>query len=378
MKILHVNAGRHWGGKESRLVTEMLWLNANGHETLLVCDPESALAKACADKTLPFQTLLMRRRHDLRATIRIVQIARDFRPDVLNIHTGVDAYLCAPLKFTGTPTVRMQNIHLNPGQKLSTRLSYRLTCHRIICLTDLLFKSLTGEFGFPESKIDLVPDSVDLEKFHPGHDRTRFRTELGMKEGELLIGMIAMLRSEKGHEHFIAAAENILRHRTDCKFIMVGSPTKSSNVLPWIQERIMKLYGSLDRSNPIVHIDYREDTPEIFSALDIFVHPALSEAQGLVISEAFASRKPVVASNTGGIPERVIHGKTGLLAEPGNSDDLTDKIMQLIESPALREQLAQAGYERVQQDGSIDRMMEKMLESYQKAIGQKSPGYSPQ
>lgn len=368
MRILHINAGKNWGGKEYRLINEMIWLLDHGHQTLLICDPGSELAKVAQQKALPHRLVTMKRRHDLRAALKLMGIAQNFRPEVINTHTSVDSYLCAPLKFLGYPTVRLQNIHLEDKQKLSTRLSYRLTCHRMICLTRVLEKTLINSFGFSPDQIDIIPDGINLEKFHPDHDGNKFRAEMGVNEKTKLVGMISMLRTEKGHCFFIDAAEKILRTRSDCKFIMIGSPTGSSNVLPHIQAKIRGLYGNLDITNPIVHLDYRDDIPEIFCALDIFVHPALSEAQGQVISEAFASRKPVVASNTGGIPERVVHGQTGLLVQPGDASDLAEKIESLLDQPDLCQRLAQNAYLRVHDDGSLDQMMGKMLESYRKAI----------
>jgi L-malate glycosyltransferase len=371
VRILHVNAGRNWGGKESRLLTEMEWLVRNGHEVLLVCEPDSRLYTVGRDRGLPVRALVMRKRHNVLAALRLRRIARMFGPDVVNIHTGVDAYLCASMKFHGRPTVRMQNIHVSGRQKNSTRLSYRLFCHRIICPTTTLQRTLNTEFGFALDRIDIIPDGVDVAKFHPDCDGRRFRDELLVNDDQILVGMVSMLRPEKGHQLFLRAAETLLAKRTDCKFVMVGSPTNDSrSVLTDIQETIRRCFGSLDPGNPIVHLDYREDTPEILCALDIFVQPSRYEAQGLAIAEAMACRTAVVATNVGGIPERVQHAQTGLLAEPANSDDLARQIEFLADNPTLRARLAENGHALLHEQGTLDQTMQKTLASYAQAVRQ--------
>ncbi|MDL5055562.1 glycosyltransferase family 4 protein [Oscillatoria laete-virens NRMC-F 0139] len=230
-------------------------------------------------------------------------------------------------------------------------------------------ESFATHYGINPERIDIVPDSIDLNSFRPDIDGSSFRAELGANPNALLIGMVAMIRSEKGHRFFVEAADQILERHPACRFVMVGSATKDSSNIGWLI-RQMEQVNHTHGIGSIRLIGFREDIPAIVSGLDIVVIPSINEAQGRTVSEAFACRKPVVASNTGGIPERVIDGVTGLLAEPGNSDDLAAKIMRLIESPELRAQFAQAGFERVQQDGSIGTMMEKTLESYRKAIAQ--------
>lgn len=371
MRILHVNAGCNWGGKESRLLTEMEWLVRNGHEVLLVCEPDSRLYVVGRDRGLPVRALVMRKRHNVLAAMRLRRIARMFSPDVVNVHTGVDAYLCAPMKFRGRPTVRMQNIHVGGRQKISTRLSYRLFCHRIICPTTTLQRTLNTEFGFSPDRIDIIPDGVDVAKFHPDCDGRRFRDELGVRDDQILVGMVSMLRPEKGHQLFLRAAETLLAKRSDCKFVMVGSPPiGSESVLANIQESIRRCRGGRDAANPIVHLDFREDTPEIFCALDIFVQPSSYEAQGLAIAESMACRTAVVATNVGGIPERVRHARTGLLTEPDDPDDLARQIELLADNPGLRAKLAENGHALLREQGTLDQTMQKTLASYAQAVGQ--------
>ncbi|WP_156932934.1 glycosyltransferase family 4 protein [Desulfonatronum lacustre] len=371
MRILHVNAGRNWGGKESRLLTEMEWLVHNGHEVLLVCEPDSQLYIVGRGRGLPVRALRMRKRHNIGAALSLRRIARMFDPDVVNIHTGVDAYLCASMKLCGRPTVRMQNIHVSGRQKVSTRLSYRLFCHRIICPTTILQRTLISEFGFAPDRIDIIPDGVDVVKFHPDYDRQRFRDALQIKDDQILVGMVSMLRPEKGHHLFLQAAKMILAKRTDCRFVMVGSPTNDArSVLAEIQETIRQCCGSLDPTNPIVHLDFREDIPEVLCALDIFVQPSRYEAQGLAIAEAMACRTAVVATNVGGIPERVRHDQTGLLTEPANPDDLAGQIELLADNPSLRAKLAENGHTLLREQGTLDQTMQKTLASYAQAARQ--------
>lgn len=88
---------------------------------------------------------------------------------------------------------------------------------------------------------------------------------------------------------------------------------------------------------------FREDIPEVIAALDALVVPSHAEAQSLVIPQAFASAKPVIASAVGGIPELVDDGRNGLLTPPGDATGLAEAMERFVTDPQLRKRLSEAG-----------------------------------
>jgi glycosyltransferase involved in cell wall biosynthesis len=113
---------------------------------------------------------------------------------------------------------------------------------------------------------------------------------------------------------------------------------------------------------------FRRDIPRIMRALDCLVVPSLHEAQTLVIPQAFASGKPAIGSKVGGIPEMLQDGRNGFLIEPGNEEQLADRMLRLAADPGLARRFGQAGREFAERELSVDIKMQQLQESYRKTI----------
>jgi len=120
----------------------------------------------------------------------------------------------------------------------------------------------------------------------------------------------------------------------------------------------------------------RDDVPRLLSAMDVFVLPSINEALPIVILEAMAAGLPVVATEVGGVPEIVEHGKTGLLVPPGSEEALYCAVQRLASDPALRQQLAMAGRNRVSTDFTIDSMIERIEALYDYLLARKRKTHS--
>ena len=118
---------------------------------------------------------------------------------------------------------------------------------------------------------------------------------------------------------------------------------------------------------------YREDISHVMAALDVLVVPSLCEAQTIVIPQAFAAGKPVIASRVGGIPELVRHEESGLLVQPGDDKELAAAMLRLLGEPVLRADLARAGLRLARRELAFDEKAELVLKSYRKALDQCVP-----
>ena len=108
----------------------------------------------------------------------------------------------------------------------------------------------------------------------------------------------------------------------------------------------------------------RDDMPAVTAALDVAVLPSYREAQGLVILEAMALRRPVVATEVGGIPEMVVDGVTGLLVPPHDAEALAAAIVRLLTDHPLADGLARAGHDLVHDRFCLERMVESVQTIY--------------
>jgi glycosyltransferase involved in cell wall biosynthesis len=109
---------------------------------------------------------------------------------------------------------------------------------------------------------------------------------------------------------------------------------------------------------------FRTDIPEILAQLDILVVPSLQEPFGKIIIEGMAMKKPVIASNVGGIPEIIVDGQTGILVPPENAEALRQALESLLENRDMRKKMGIEGRKRVEQMFSIDKNVRQTEQIY--------------
>jgi L-malate glycosyltransferase len=114
---------------------------------------------------------------------------------------------------------------------------------------------------------------------------------------------------------------------------------------------------------------FRPDVLSLLKGFDLFVMPSVTEGLGTSLLDAMACRKPIVASDVGGIPEVVVDGKTGLLVPPKDAERLAAAVVRLLRDSALATSLAAGGFARVQQRFTVERMVEQTLAVYERLAG---------
>jgi glycosyltransferase involved in cell wall biosynthesis len=217
----------------------------------------------------------------------------------------------------------------------------------------------------PAEGIDVIGEGVNPELYHPAIDGASLRHQWGIDPSAPLFGVIGSIRREKGLCAFVDAALELLRQVPRARFVLVGDG--HGPYAERLRERIARAFSG---SRPALFLaGFRIDIPRVIAALDALVVPSLAEGQTLVIPEAFACRKPVIASDVGGIPEIVTHGKTGLLVPPNKPRDLARAMRHLLDDPALARELAMAGHEFSKVNLCFGDRMKDRLRTYERAIG---------
>ncbi len=194
-----------------------------------------------------------------------------------------------------------------------------------------------------------IPDGIDLTVYHPSVRGERIRRELDIDPTAPLVGFVGRLDPWKGADVFVRAAAEISRQRSDVRYLVCGGE------LPGYEsyaERVKGLAWDLGLEGRIHFTGwvYRlDDIPEVMAAIDVLVHTSVRpEPFGLVLVEAMAAAKPVVASNAGGVQEVVEANVTGLLAEPGDWCGVADALGALLADPVRAQAMGRAGRERAE------------------------------
>ncbi len=177
---------------------------------------------------------------------------------------------------------------------------------------------------------------------------------------------MASFQEYKGHASLIDATVQILEKFPNTKVLLVGDGPRRSQM----ENKV----SALALSDTIIFTGIRQDVREILPLFDLFVLPSLSEGLPVSILEAMAASKPVVATYVGGVPEAVVDGVTGLLVPPRDPTALAQAIVHLLGDPDLRQQMGQAGRERVLEHFSVERMVERTQNLYEQLLVAKSLG----
>jgi glycosyltransferase involved in cell wall biosynthesis len=312
---------------------------------------------------------------DLKAFFDIKKLIKKSKPLIVHTHSskaGLLGRLAAKLAgvsiIVHTPHGHVFLGYFGPIKTrifiILEKLASRIT-DKIVALTNREKEDHINLGIANENKFVVIPSGVELKKFKevPYNEKQNFKKELGIPENSLVVGTTGRLVPVKGPEFLIEAAKYIIPKYPNTYFLFVGDGHLKKN--------LEKKASNLGIEKNIIFLGWRNDIAEIISVYDIFVLPSLNEGMGRVLVEAMALGKPIVASNAGGIPDLVTHGKNGFLVPPKNPGQLAKYIQILLEDRERRERMGKAGKEMVE-NFSKEKMVEKIAELYKELIIQKN------
>jgi glycosyltransferase involved in cell wall biosynthesis len=369
VNILYVESSRSWGGQEYRTCLEINWLNAHGHEAWLICNPDSQVHSKALELGTRMVTMPLVNRFDPICSLRLWKFCRKNKIDLLKTYSSKDHWICLPLFLCGIPLSRARCI-TDPIGNRSRAFVFKHGCSQIVADASVIKRQLVEEHGIDAANIEVIGSAVDLQRFKPPRDGAKFRRELGIADEIPLIGNIGMIRPDKGQLELVKAVPLVLQKRPDARFVVVGQGTG-------ILKRGINVRNAIDRAglaDKIIMAGYRWDTPEVFAACDMIVIVSLrTEASPIVLREAFASGRPVIATKVGDIPEIVRDRENGLLIEPGNPQALASAILEFISDPELAARCAANGLRYATENFSFDKMMDAKLRADFKIVCHKRP-----
>ena len=255
--------------------------------------------------------------------------------------------ICSALHSTGWPD----------GVGRANRLLTKVT-DAFIAVAQSHGKFLVDFERFPESKVAVIPNGIDTDRFRPDLEtRSRVRRELNLPATAPVIGIVAALRPEKNHEMFIEVAARVQRVVRDSQFLIIGEGPERSKIEAAIAKHSLQYQVQM--------LGNRSDTQRLLAAIDVFALTSHNEANPVSILEALSTEVPVVSTRVGSIAETVIDGETGYCVEPSDAQAMALRIQELILDSKKHATLGQQGRKRVQEHGSL----RSMVSGYEELIG---------
>ena len=229
-----------------------------------------------------------------------------------------------------------------------------------------MFKSRAGEHP---THLRVMCDGVNLTRFHPRNSGRRIRAELGIASDAPLVGLVGRLDHCKGVDVFLRAAAMCREEFPEARYVICGGEVEGQEEVARAAVRRAEELGLTD---VVSFTGWRygpDDMPEMHAALNVLVSASTSpESFGLVLLEAMATGRAVVATNHGGPREVCVEGETALLAPPRNPRLLADAMLKLLRDPAGAAALGRAGRERAERYFDERRQARELQLLYEEVI----------
>jgi len=253
-------------------------------------------------------------------------------------------------------------------EKMRRRVAYRLIARtgRLVAVSEDLKRFIMDKVGIPASQLQVIYNGVKVVIPVSDAEIERVRAELGLAPGVLVIAAVGSLYSVKGHRYLLDAMPAVLKRHPNSVLLMVGRGDLEVS----LKEQAKRL-GIEDR---VRFLGMRQDVPRFLAVMDVFVLPSLSEGLSMALLEAMASGKPVVATRVGGNPELVNHGRTGLLVNSEDAQDLAESLIKILSDRVMLHEFGRAGADRVLRHFIIDQMVRQYRDLYGDLLGSMKHG----
>jgi len=360
MKILHTESSCGWGGQELRVLSEIAGMRARGHEVTLAAPPEATILREARTRGLDVLALPMRDKRP--AGVRALRHLLKSRPvDVVVTHSSTDTWLVALARLgwrTAPPLVRTRHISAPIPRNPATRWLYQRATAHVVTTGESLRLQVIAETGLSPERVTSVPTGIDLRVFRP-RDRNEARTVLGLPADAFIVGIVATLRSWKGHAYLVEAVVDM----PDARLVIVGDGPGRENLIAQAQK-----LGIADR---VLMAGHHSDVAPWLQSFDVFALPSYAnEGVPQAIMQAMACRIPVVTTAVGAIGEIARNDETALIVTPRDALALREALVRLSTEPALGRRLAEAALEQARGRFSVEVMLDRMEAVLAKMIGQ--------
>ena len=367
IKVCHIAHGDLWAGAEVQLATLLEAIVRDSTlELSAILLNEGRLACEIRNLGVPVTVLSEERHSALTLCMKIVTFLREKRPHIVHTHKYKDNILgaCAAAAAAVPVVVRVVHGMTEPfkgrayvkmmGYEFVDRLVTTTRVNKVIAVSTNIEAVLGRLYG--TRKVVQIHNGINLEKISPSRDRESLRGALGIGTGDQIVGTVGRLVPVKGHDVLLRAASALLKRRRNLKFLIVGDGP--------LMSKLADLTRDLGIGKEVVLAGQRDDVYDLVNCMDIFTLPSTHEGIPMVLLEALALRRPVVASRVGGIPEVVENGVSGLLVAPNNGRELEQGIEKILQDGSYADQLGQAGRARVEEEFTAEVMAKRTADLY--------------
>ncbi|CAG9612593.1 N-acetyl-alpha-D-glucosaminyl L-malate synthase [Bacillus rhizoplanae] len=336
------------GGSEKYVLD--LMESVGPEHCILVYSIPGPFLKKFEQLNVPMYQIKMRHPFDIQAAMQLKKIIKKEKIDIVHAQFLRENYIAILAKLLGAPVRVVWTYHVNVPMSFHLKWSNSFFTRyndAIICISQFMKEQLCQK-GVPEKKIKVIYNGVadpyidtSLSQHHPKK-----------------IAVIGRLSKEKGQLFLLKGLKElkVLHPSLQWHCDIIGEGPLKEELTEMIQELSLCEHVSL--------VGFQDDIIKEYTKHDIIVIPSENEGLSYVAIEAIAMKKPVIATNVGGLPEVIVHNHSGLLIPYGSEETLAASLAQLLQDEKLYHSLAECGREHYLQNFTFSKMLKEVTAIY--------------
>jgi glycosyltransferase involved in cell wall biosynthesis len=387
IRVTHIITRLVRGGAAQVVLSNAAGLDKSRFKSTIVCGPESGSEGDCFEDArrhgvpvhiIPSLVRDISPVKDLKALLNMIDILRRTRVDIVHTHTskagvlgrfaaaisGIRAVVHSPHGHIFGKDANIPGVTGRPLRKAFFYFLERAAAPQARKIVTLTARNRNDHIALglaSPSKLSVLHNAVDVDCFEAAKPkRDAMRAELGYEPDDCVIGIIGRLTSEKGHKSLLEAFCTVSKKMPKVRLLVVGGGP--------LRGELERAARELELDDCVRFLGVREDVPELMSASDIVALASTYEGLGIVLLEAMALGKPVVATRVGGVPEIVVGGETGLLVGPNDPQAMADAIERLARDENMCARMGNAGKKRVQESFTMPIMLKRLEKLYEDVL----------
>lgn len=356
VNVMHLVQGLDVGGLEMMVVSLAKRLDRERYRPAICCfDCVGPLADEVALQGVDVFLVKRRSGVDVSYIFKLARFLRRQNTQVLHLHNPTAFFYGA---LAGRLARISRIIYTEHGRDFSRSRKVQLAdrmlsqlVNAVVSVAEWGRRYLVTQEGIDPRRIITIYNGVDAGKLAPRRDRAQMRRELGLRDDDAVVGIVARLDPIKNHRCLLHAVAGLVAEIPELRLLIVGEGP--------MRTELEVLTGALGLQSQVRFLGCRNDIGDLLNAMDIFVLASLSEGLSLTLIEACIAGRPIVATDVGGNAEVVAHGVNGLLVPPDDPGALAAAIRALTQDWATAAHMGTMGRRRFEERFTLDRMVRR-------------------
>ncbi len=361
MKVLHLSSERSWRGGEQQIAYLIEELEKQEVECVVACRKGSAFEAWCIKNEVAYLPLSFANEFDVFSAWQVKNFCNEMGVDIVHMHSGHSHAIGVWSSVFGNRArlILSRRVDFPIKKNWFSRFKFNYKkIERIICVSDEIKRITQQDLKNPKVCVT-VHSGIDPRRFESSKKTFKIHKELGVPNHTRLIANVSAIAPHKDYITFVNTVEVLTNKGFQAQFLIIGDGPDRSKIEQYVSEKQL--------SNVITFTGFRSDIEEIIKDLDVLLITSKTEGLGTTILDAFINEISVVATNAGGIPELVEHGKTGMLADIEDASQLANHVIEIFKDEDASIRMKISAKEKVL-DGFTNRKMAESIFNVYKRI----------